>query len=476
MLERAITENLTHFKNINIIVSMPQRIEENKMGTMKVPMLIINISLPMMISMFIQALYNIVDSALVGRINENALTALSLAFPLQNLMIAFGVGTAVGVNALLSTRLGQKKMEDVSKAAMNGLFLALCNYLFFLGLSFFLLKPYFLSAAKGVEQIVSYGEEYMQIVMRASFGMFGVIMLDRLLQATGRTLFTMISQISGALCNIVLDLCLIFGLGPFPKMGVAGAALATVIGQCLSMLLSLLFNLLFNKEVQFNFRAFRPEFATIKQIYFVALPTILLNGTTSITTYLIDLILGMFSTTAIAVYGVYFKLNSFLFMPIFGLNSGLVPIIAYNYGACKKKRIFKAIHTGLLFAMLIMVLGALLFELIPASLLRLFAATDEMLKIGVPAIRLIAPSFIGAAIAITLSSVFQAFSCAFYSMIVAFMRQLVVLLPVAYLMALSGNIRNVWFSFPIAEVVSVAVSIFFYTRLKKNKIMPMQEV
>ncbi len=466
---------LTHFRNINIIVHMPQ-VRENKMGTMSVPLLIVNISLPMMISMMIQALYNIVDSALVGRINENALTALSLAFPLQNLMIAFGVGTAVGVNALLSTKLGQKKAEDVNKAAMNGLFLAFCNYIFFLLLSFFILRPYFVSSAKGVAQIVSYGEDYMHIVMKASFGLFGVVMLDRLLQATGRTLFTMISQISGALCNVVLDFCLIFGLGPFPKLGVAGAAIATVIGQCLSMVLSLVFNLAFNHDIQFKFRNFKPDFATIRQIYLVAIPTILFNGATSITTYLLQLILGIFSTTAIAVYGVYFKLNSFVFMPVFGLNSGLVPIIAYNYGACKKKRIFKSVHTGLLFALTIMGFGLLLFELIPGPLLRLFSATDEMLKIGIPAIRIIAPSFIGAAISITLSSVFQAFSSAVYSMIVAFMRQLVILLPVAYLLSLTGNIRNVWFSFPIAEVVSVTFSLLFYMRLRKNKIMPIQEV
>ncbi|MBR3549326.1 MAG: MATE family efflux transporter [Treponema sp.] len=453
---------------------MPQ-LRENKMGTMSVPRLIVNMSFPMMISMFIQSLYNIVDSALVGRINENALTALSLAFPLQNLMVAFGIGTAVGVNALLSTRLGQKKMEDVNRAAMNGIFLALCTYLFILLLSFFILHPYFVFSAKGVAQIVSYGEEYASIVMRASFGMFGVMMLDRLLQATGRTIFTMISQISGAFCNIILDCCLIFGLGPFPKLGVAGAAIATVIGQCLSMVLSLVFNLAFNREIKFEFRKFRPHLATIRQVYLVALPTILLNGATSLTTYLLNLILGMFSTTAIAVYGVYFKLNSFLFMPIFGLNSGLVPIIAYNYGACKKKRILSTMRTGLLFALSIMGFGVILFELIPGRLLMLFSATNEMLKIGVPAIRIIAPSFIGAAVAITLSSAFQAFRSAIYSMIVAFMRQLVVLLPVAYFLALTGNIRNVWFAFPIAEVVSVAVSIFFYMRLKKNRLMPMQE-
>jgi len=256
---------------------------------------------------------------------------------------------------------------------------------------------------------------------------------------------------------------------------VAGAAIATVIGQCLSMVISLVFNLAFNHEVQFKFKGFRPDFATIKQIYLVALPTILLNGATSITTYLIDLILGMFSTTAIAVYGVYFKLNSFLFMPIFGLNSGLVPILAYNYGAGKKSRIYKTIGTGLLFALSIMCFGMILFELIPGPLLKLFSATDEMLKIGIPAIRLIAPSFLGAAVAITLTSVFQAFSSAIYSMIVAFMRQLVILLPVAYFMALTGNIRNVWFSFPIAEVVSVAASVFFYMRLNRKKIMQMPE-
>lgn len=445
---------------------------ENKMGVMPVPRLIINVSLPMVFSMLVQALYNIVDSVFVAQISENALAAVSLAFPVQNLMISFGVGTAVGLNALLSTRLGQKRQEDVNKAAMNGLFLAGCNYVLFFVLGIFLLRPYLQTQVRDAE-IIKHGMDYLNIVVLASFGIFSVVTLDRILQSTGLTFYTMISQISGALTNIIFDPILIFGLGPFPRMEMAGAALATVLGQFVSAGISLYFNLTKNKEVQFKFRGFRPDLKIIKQIYKVGVPAICMNAIGSVTIYFINLILGTFSTTAIAVYGVYFKLQSFLFMPIFGLNNGIVSIMAYNYGAQKKKRILQTIRTGLAFGLCIMILGTIVFETIPDKLLMLFAASENMLEIGVPALRIIASSFIGASIAITFGSTFQAFSQATYSLVVSFMRQVVVLIPAAYLLSLTGNLRNVWFSFPIAEVMSVTISVFFLMRIIKKKIRPM---
>ncbi|MBQ9237855.1 MAG: MATE family efflux transporter [Treponema sp.] len=444
------------------------------MGTMPVPKLIITISLPMVFSMFVQALYNIVDSIFVAKINEAALTAVSLAFPIQTLMIAVGIGTSVGVNALLSTRLGQKRQDDVDSAAMNGLFLALCSFLAFFILGFFILEPYLQTQVQH-EEIIQFGMDYLTIVVFGSFGMFMVLMLDRILQGTGLTFYTMISQVAGAVTNIVFDPLLIFGFGPFPRMGMAGAALATVMGQYVSMVLSLIFNLTKNKEVHFRFRGFRPNRRTIIDIYRVGVPAILLNAISSVTTYLMDIVLGFFSTTAIAVYGVYFKINSFIFMPVFGLNNGLVPIIAYNYGAEKKRRIIQTIRTGLLYALGLMVLGTVIFELFPTQLLGLFSASDDMLAIGIPALRIIATSFVGAAIAITLNSVFQAFSDAVYSMIVSFMRQFVVLLPSAYILSLSGNVNNVWWCFPIAEIVSLVASVLFLIRILRTKVRPMRD-
>src|SRR5574344_216978 len=362
---------------------------ENKMGTMSVPKLIINISLPMVFSMFVQALYNIVDSIFVAQINEKALTAVSLAFPVQNLMIAVGIGTAVGVNALLSTRLGQKRQDDVNKAAMNGLFLAVCNFAAFFIAGLFLLKPYLCTQTSDPE-IIEYGMEYLNVVVLGSFGLFSVVMLDRILQGTGMTLYTMISQKCCAVFNIVFDPLLIFGIGPFPKCGMTGAAVATILGQFISMAISCGYNIAKNKEVQFHFRGFRPDGKIIKEIYTVGLPAILLNAITSVTTYLVNLILGVFFAMVIAVYGVYFKLDSFLFMPLFGLNNGLVPIIAYNYGAENKKRINETIKIGMLYGVGIMALGTVLFECFPTQLLRMFAASDTMLAIGVPALRIIA--------------------------------------------------------------------------------------
>lgn len=445
---------------------------ENKMGVMPIMKLVLNMSLPMMFSMFIMALYNIVDSIFVAKINEDALTAVSLAFPIQNLMISFAVGTGVGVNALLSKRLGQRNQADVNKTAMNAVFLAACNFIVFFIAGIVLVRPYL--ASQGVDAgIVTYGEAYLDIVLRMSFVLFFGITFDRLLQSTGLTLYTMYSQLSGAIFNVIFDPLLIFGIGPFPKMGIRGAALATVLGQILGLCVSVFFNLTKNHEIQFKLKNLLPEPRIVAEIYKVGVPSILLSSITSITTYFLNIILSAFSSTAIAVYGVYFKLNSFIFMPVFGLNNGMVPIIAYNYGAQNRKRITATIRNGLLLAMGIMLFGMALFELFPAQLLGLFDASPAMLAIGVPAIRIIACSFLGAALGITFSSVFQAFGNAVYSMIATFVRQIVALLPAAYLLSLSGDVNAIWWSYLIAEVVSIIACIFFMHRIYKEKIEPL---
>ena len=418
---------------------------ENKMGVMPIMKLILNMSLPMMFSMLIMALYNIVDSIFVAKINEDALTA---------------------------KRLGQRNQEDVNKTAMNAVFLAACNFIVFFIAGIVLVHPYL--ASQGVDAgIVTYGEAYLDIVLRMSFALFFGITFDRLLQSTGLTLYTMYSQLSGAIFNVIFDPLLIFGIGPFPKMGIRGAALATVLGQILGLCVSVFFNVTKNREIQFKLKNLLPELRIVAEIYKVGVPSILLSSITSITTYFLNIILSAFSSTAIAVYGVYFKLNSFIFMPVFGLNNGMVPIIAYNYGARNRKRITATIRNGLFLAMGIMLFGMALFELFPAQLLGLFDASPAMLAIGVPAIRIIACSFLGAALGITFSSVFQAFGSAVYSMIATFVRQIVALLPAAYLLSLSGNVNAIWWSYLIAEVVSIIACIFFMHRIYKEKIEPL---
>ena len=438
------------------------------MGTMPIMQLILNMSLPMMFSMLIMALYNIVDSIFVAKIGEDALTAVSLAFPVQNLMIAFATGTGVGVNALLSKRLGQGNQRDVDKTAMNAVFLAFCNFAVFFAAGFTLVRPYLTSQGVSAE-IVAYGQDYLDIVLFMSFALFFGITFDRLLQSTGHTVYTMYSQLAGAIFNVIFDPLLIFGIGPFPRMGIRGAALATVLGQILGLCVSIFFNLTKNREIRFKLKNIIPEIPVIAEIYKVGVPSILLSSITSFTTYFINIILGGFSSSAIAVYGVYFKLNSFIFMPVFGLNNGIVPIIAYNYGARRRLRIKETILKAVFLAAAIMLAGAAVFELFPAQLLGLFDASPAMLKIGMPALRIIAISFLGAAIAITLSSVFQAFGSAVYSMIATFIRQIVVLLPVTYLLSLAGNIDDIWWSYLIAEVASLLACFFFMHRVYKKK-------
>lgn len=442
---------------------------ENKMGVMPVGKLLIQMALPMMISMLVQALYNIVDSIFVGYISENALTAVSLAFPIQNLMIAVATGTGVGINALLSMRLGQKNQNAVNDTAMNGLFLSLCSTLIFIVLGFTIPEVYFKSQTTDLE-IIDYGVKYLRVCLIGSFGLFSGITFERLLQATGQTVNSMIAQLAGAITNIALDPIMIFGLLGCPALGITGAALATVVGQFVTLFVSAYLNFKKNKEIVFNFKTFKPSKSVIAEIYRVGIPSILLASIGSVMTYLMNLILGAFTMTAVAVFGVYFKLNSFIFMPVFGMNNALVPIIAYNYGARNRKRITGTLKRGVIIILCIMTFGTVLFELFPEFLLGLFNASPEMLEIGIPALRIIAIHFPVAAICIIFMSCFQALGMGITSMIVSFVRQLVVLLPVAYLLSLTGVLSSVWWCFPIAEFSALILSSFFMIKVFKVKL------
>lgn len=434
---------------------------------MPVNKLLISMSLPMMVSMLVQALYNVVDSIFVSRISENALTAVSLAFPIQSLMIALGAGMGVGVNALLSRSLGEKDYDKVSKAAMNGIFLSLINIIIFILIGIFVTKPFYLSQTNDPE-IVTYGVEYLSIVCCCSFGIYTQFIFERLLQSIGKTFYTMLTQGLGAIINIILDPILIFGLLGFPKMGVAGAAIATVIGQIAAGIFAIILNLRKNTEVRLHFKGFRPDPQTIGQIYSVGLPSIIMQSIGSIMTYGMNHILIAFSSTATAVFGVYFKLQSFIFMPVFGLNNGMVPIIAFNYGARKKDRMIHTMKLSILYAELLMLIGFLVFQFLPEPLFRLFDASDHMLSMGIPALRIISIHFLLAGFCIIVGSVFQALGNGVYSMIVSITRQLAVLLPAAYLLSRLGNVNYVWWAFPIAELTSLSISIFFLIKINRK--------
>ncbi|MBP5444495.1 MAG: MATE family efflux transporter [Treponema sp.] len=444
-------------------------LKENKMGVMPVGKLLVQISLPMMISMLVQAFYNIVDSIFVAKISENALTAVSLAFPIQNLMFSTIIGTGVGINSLLSMRLGQKDQEAVDRTAMNGIVLAAASYVVFLIVGLTVPRIYFESQTSNPE-IIEYGVTYLSICMIISFGVSGAITFERLLQSTGRTVLSMISQLTGAIINCILDPIMIFGLLGFPRLGIVGAAWATVIGQISAACVSLFLNIRFNKEIHFTFKGLIPNGRIIIDIYKVGLPSILLGSIGSFLTYLLNLILGAFSTTAIAVYGVYFKLQSFIFMPVFGLNNGIVPIVAFNYGARHKDRIMRAIKLCAFSAFTIMIAGLLAFELLPKILLGWFEASDEMLRIGVPALRIIALHFPVAALSITFISVFQALGRGLFSMITSFIRQIIVLLPAAWLLSLTGNIDNIWWAFLLAELASLTCCLFGFRSVYRKQI------
>lgn len=450
--------------------------QENKMGTMPEGKLLMNMSLPMMISMLVQAMYNIVDSIFVSRVSENALTAVSLAFPLQTLLIAVAAGTGVGVNSILSKSLGEKNYERANKAAMNGIFLHIISYVGSVIIGLLAVRPFYASQIKNAPvEIMEMGVQYLTIVMVASFGLYAQFIFERLLQATGRTFFTMISQMVGAIINIILDPILIFGYFGLPRMGVAGAAVATVVGQIVAGIVSILYNLKKNDDITISFQGFRPDGYVIAGIYKVGLPSIVMQSIGSVMTYGMNLILVGLSSTAAAVFGVYFKLQSFFFMPVFGLNNGIIPIVAYNYGAKKKKRMIRTIKWGMCIACCFMVLGFLAFETVPGMLLLLFDASENMLSIGVPALRTIAISFLSAWFCIVASSVFQAVGNGMYSLYVSVARQLVVLLPVAYILAKIGGLSLIWWCFPIAELMSGVISAICLMLTFKKVIQPLPE-
>lgn len=437
------------------------------MGVMPVNQLLISMSLPMVMSMLVQALYNVVDSIFVSRINENALTAVSLAFPIQSLMIAVAAGTCVGINAVLSRYLGEKDYDKVNKSACNGIIIMALSYLLFLLIGIFGAGFFYRSQTQDAE-IVQFGIDYLTVICSCSFGIFAQFTFEKLLQATGKTFYTMITQGAGALINIILDPVLIFGLGGLPKMGVKGAAVATVIGQVIAGLLAFYFNHKKNEEVKLRKKDMRLNGDIVKQIYVIGIPSMIMQAIGSVMTYGMNRILLTFSSTAAAVFGVYFKLQSFVFMPVFGMNNGLVPILAYNYGAGKKDRFIKTVKLGIMYAVIIMLLGLAVLNIIPATLLKLFDASEAMIAIGVPALRTISISFLFAGFGIICSTVFQALGNAVYSMIVSIARQLAVLLPAAYLLSLTGSVNNVWWAFPIAEVVSFLVTVFFMCRIYRN--------
>lgn len=444
-------------------------IKENKMGTLPINRLLLGMSLPMMASMLVQALYNIVDSIFVARVSEDALTAVSMAFPLQTLMIALAGGTGVGINAILSKSLGEKEYERANKTAENGIFLALVSYLLFLVIGLTVVKPFYMSQTAD-EAIIGYGVDYLTIVLTCSFGIFGQFIFERLLTSTGRTLFTMVTQGTGAIINLILDPIFIFGYFGFPELGVKGAALATIAGQIVAAVMACIFNIKKNTDIHISFKGFKPDWTLIGHIYKIGVPSIIMQSIGSLMVYIMNKILIGFSSTAVAVFGVYFKLQSFTFMPVFGLNNGMIPIIAYNYGARNKERMMKTWRLSWIYATAIMAAGLIAFEAAPNVLLSFFDASESMLAMGSVALRIIAIHFPVAAYCIVTGSLFQALGVSVYSMIVSIMRQIVVLIPAAFLLSLLGNVDYVWWSFPIAEVMSALATTFFFNRIY-NKVI-----
>lgn len=450
-----------------------QIVQENKMGVMPVNKLLLSMAVPMMLSMLVQALYNIVDSIFVSRVSENALTAVSLAFPLQTLMIALGGGMCVGVNALLSKALGEKNYDRVNESAMNGVFLSFLNFVVFFLVGVFVVKPFYYAQTDDAE-IIYHGVQYLSVVCCCSIGVYMQFIFEKLLQSTGRTTLAMLTQLTGAVINLIFDPILIFGYFGIPAMGAAGAAIATVAGQIVAAILAFILNVKYNKEIKLKFRGFRPNLRVIGHIYEVGLPSIIMQSIGSVMTFSMNLILIGFSSTATAVFGVYFKLQSFIFMPIFGLNNGMVPIIAYNFGARKKERMIKTAKLSIIYAMCIMAVGTVIFQLFPDKLFMLFDASEHMLSMGIPALRIISVHFVLAGFCIVCSSIFQALGKAVYSMISSMCRQLLVLLPVAYLLSLLGNVNYVWWALPIAELMSLLISCFFMAKVYKQIIKPMK--
>lgn len=459
-------------KNLTTEKGMP--ITENKMGYMPIRRLILSMSLPAIISMTINALYNIVDSYFVARISEDALTAVSIIMPLQMMIIAVGVGTGVGVNSLISRRLGAKRQQDADKAAVTGLMLGLFDYLLFLIMGLLIPRAFVGSYAEPGTYIHTAATQYLTIVFCGSFFINIQVIIEKILQATGNMKAPMICSMSGAITNLILDPIMIFGLLGFPKLGVVGAALATVIGQVVGFSIGMI--ILFGKKnrgkhlVTIRFKGFRPEWRIIKEIYQVGLPSIIMQSIASVMNVLYNMILVAYSTTAVAVLGVYFKIQSFIFMPVFGLNQGVLPIIGFNFGARNKERVIEARKEGIRFALFFMIIGVLLFQLIPDKLLMIFDASPKMLEYGVPALRIISINFIPAAFGIMNGTVFQATGHGVYSLICSFIRQLVGIVPFAYILARIGGVTLSWFSFPIGEVLGLIYSFAMLNKLMKNEI------
>lgn len=450
---------------------------ENKLGVMPISKLIWNMSLPIIASMLVQALYNIVDSVFVSRVSEQALTAVSLAFPAQNLMIGLATGTAVGVNALMGRALGAGQRERADRVANHGVLLAIVGFVISAVLGATCSDLFFRSQTQ-VESIILMGNDYLRVVTIGSLGMFCQIMYERLLQGTGRSILSMYTQGLGAIINIILDPIFIFTL----NMGVTGAAVATIIGQYFGCALAIYFNHKKNTDITLSIKGFRPDFRLIGEIYAIGLPSVIMIAIGSVMTFLMNKILIVYHAaheTAATAFGIYFKLNSFIFMPVFGMNNGVVPIVAYNYGAQNRKRMVETIKRGALYASCIMVLGTILFWAIPGPLLKIFDATDTMLSVGIPALRVISLSFCMAGACIALGSSFQALGKSLYSMITSIVRQLVFLIPIAYVLARYGasvgNSNLVWWCYPIAEIASLALTLVFFSRLYKTMISKLPE-
>ena len=450
--------------------------KENKMGVMPINKLLVTMSLPIVISMLIQAMYNLVDSVFVAQINADALTAVGMAFPMQSLMIAFQTGLGVGMNAIVSRYLGQKMPSEAGKAATHALILTALNYVafFIVGLT---ALPAFFSLQTQSEAIAGYGVEYLSIVCCCSFGLFFQIYVERILQATGKTMLSMISQITGAVLNIALDPVFIFGvdfLGIAP-MGVKGAAIATVTGQIIGAAVGVILHHFCNKELRLTVRSFKLSFGTIKTIYSVGIPSIIMSALVSVLTFGMNMILKAYEPAAATVFGVYFKLQSFVYMPVFGMNNGIVPIIAYNYGARKPKRIISTLKLGVICSVMIMLLGVVLFELIPIPLLNMFSPTDDMLRIGETAVRVLCLSFPLAGISIVLSSGFQALGNGVYSMIVFILRLIVPALPFAALFGMLGGVDFIWLALPASDVLGLIAAVYFMRKMHKCVISKMPD-
>ena len=442
------------------------------MGVMPVARLLLAMSVPMMISMLVQALYNIVVSMFVAKLSENALTAVSLAFPVQNLMIAVGTGTGVGINALVSRSLGEKNNEYANCAANNGIYLAIFSFIGFAILCGFF-APVFYRVQTTDMQIRAYGIDYVRVIGIMSFGLFIQLVCEKLLQSTGKTVYSMATQLLGAVINIVLDPIMIFGLFGFPRLEVTGAAIATVTGQIIAAVAGVVVNIRLNKELHISLTKYRISGDVIRNIYSVGFPSIIMASVGSVMTFGMNKILMSFTSTATAVFGVYFKLQSFVFMPVFGLTNGMVPIVAYNYGARKPKRITKAIKLSIIYGVCIMVAGFTVFQLFPGKLLGIFSASEDMLVIGIPALRIVSISFLIAGFGVVASSVFQALGHGFLSLAVSVLRQLVVLLPAAYILAKTGGLHACWWAFPIAEMFSGVICFLFIRYAYKKEVAPL---